>query len=418
MAFNNTTLLEEEQEATSPRSSTPFIILSVISILAILMNTVILACLIRLKGTFRSYGNWFQLVVLSSQDVLNGMASYCRSHVTFKTYHSVCGFVGGWYVFSQINTLWMMGCICVNRFIILKKLGKDTTTPSFIKPEKTVLIVSVFNCVFTIFPFVFWGAKNSEEGYCSETFIFSFNLRQFRIYRLIGFIVPLFIINVLYAICMIILKRSYANVGPFTRNTFAIGAPQSNDCGPPIAKAFRVNTLSTAKFVNGEASCSLTEISSKDKTSNTGVGSSVCDPIQPTKSWNGTYMLPTKSGERKAEIQDQCKNLTSLRIKEPSAVSATHGGFGTRRNAQKRALKLLGIILLLSNLATVIPLAVWLIDLVAPKYKFKSMASGISVSFCLNAFVDAFVYGLCAPEIRRYIQTKLDSLTRSMRSRQ
>ena len=88
-------------------------------------------------------------------------------------------------------------------------------------------------------------------------------------------------------------------------------------------------------------------------------------------------------------------------------------GFQARREVQIRAIKLLGIILVLNNVTTIIPLSTMLRDVIVSEpavANFNGLTALGFVFLSLNSLVDAFVYGFYTHEIRSLIWTKLQNL--------
>ena len=352
--------------------------------LAIVSNAFILLCALHLRRKFRSRDYWLQIVILAGIDIFNGTVSLLLSILTFDTNYIRCGFLLCLYMFSQINTLCAICCICVNRFRCLKNMDK-TGSGILCRQELGTAVLSVVSLLYCALPYFIWDLTEFEHKNCTAPVLFGDSNGPYLLHTCTGVCVPLIVINILYGLCVHKLWKSRNSVAP---ENIAYLQTSTVSCKYDKDAVSRKNKQNADNF---------------DKLTNSGQSSS------------------QETGQTSLSICGLTKQVGQDTPQQQTSSHENRHIFKKRRAAQSRAIKLLGIILILADVATIIPFSVLLrqglIDVIAGK---TSKGSGNSIGVtCLsiNAFVDAFVYGLCSREIRNFLKETLSSLWRSVMRR-
>ena len=125
---------------------------------ATIMNLCVLLLLVHLKKTFRNYTYWFQILVLSSEDLFNGLSSLLLTFFDldfFRTSTIACSVMICAYAFAQIkNTTIGISCICVNRFRSILKIDK-LQEPTF-GYQQEIRFLSLLSSALCILHFHIW----------------------------------------------------------------------------------------------------------------------------------------------------------------------------------------------------------------------------------------------------------------------
>ena len=365
---------------------------------AIIMNVCVILLTIKLRKTFRNYSYWFQILVLASQDLLNGISSFSMSfydYEVFKINYIACTAILWLFVCCQINTLMAMCCICINRFRRVRNIDKLGENRSGYQQELSILLVSVFSIIYASIPYFAFERTTTYLQNCSPVYFFPVHINDFKILFSAGLGLPLIIINCLYGICLFKLRNAVAKVKPVTKK----GTTQIVSCSQVTKETTAENDYSVTPTVDRKGGL-FHNISSRINR----------DPDEVKDSAYQTNISVVTSLE---ECSTSYMETTFGAGRQQQAVySEVHKG---RRETQVRAVKLLGIILFTSDIATIIPLSFMIRDVVlwetseSPHISAGGTALGI-VFLSLNSLVDSFVYGLYAVEIRSFILTKYTEL--------
>ena len=370
MATNNST----EADLRTMSSSTNFLnfaacFVRVTAGFATIMNICVLLLLVRLKRNFRNYNYWFQILVLSSEDLFNGISSLLLTFFDseiFRTSAIACGFVLCAYVCSQINTLLGICCICVNRFRSILTIDKLREPTFGYQQEISVLLAVLISIVYSILPYLIFPLNRSVMPVCSTQTLLGPNVQAYKLMLAFGLLIPLAIINVLYSICLAKLRRVNAKIRP-------------------------TDGQGTSNYITG---VSMTE-ETHERTS----GSK-----DKSRDWKtNVTQLPEHSYEH---CSTSVGTDTTLNAGKNKRLAVTRARV-SKKEGHSRAVKLLGIILLLTNITVIIPVSLLLRDTFAPELQSGGSAALGMMMLPLNSLVDAFVYGFFSVEIRTYIYTKL-----------
>ena len=394
MIHNNTSVMSIQDIQDVRERTVPWVAIYSLRIagsLAIVSNILVLLCTLHLRRNFRSRDYWIQIVILSSFDAFNGTVSLLLSFLIFDTNYIWCGVLLFLYMFSQINTLCAICCICVNRYKGLKnmdKIGGD----KMCRQELGITFVSAMSIVYCLTPYFIWDLVEFENKNCTAPVLFGLNNAPYLLHTSIGVLVPLSIINILYIVCLYKLWKS--------KNSVAPGNLQSSTMA---------DSASTTKKIYGNAHAPSEETVKAPLSLNT----------LSTSGQSGSG--DTGQTSTSTTLDDPIKQAR-LKVSGQSYAREPRLAFKERREAQCRAIKLLGIILILADLATIIPLSVLLRQAITSLVKgtVSKGGSGNSIGVtCLsiNALVDAFVYGLYSREIRKYLKGKVSDLWRAVSSR-
>ena len=381
-----------------------------------LLNFIVLMCLVNLKREFPSYGLWFQLVVLASVDIFNGLASFCFSFITnqiFVTNYVACSILIYLFVYAQINTLSTTCCICISRFRAVKQMEKAADTRSAFYHDAPVLSASFFACLYCACPFLIWEVRKRNMSQCSAAFLFGLNEVYLKLFVVVGIFIPWIITNVIYGLCVFVLKRSFARIIPVnqmsrTIETESVSLPDILNPGP-----------STSSEKMAAANCrnmSNTEEHTKEKVRLAKL-STLKVPEEPDKT-RGSNQRHVKTESKVTSPTVDSDGTGTFRCISPTVAS--YSSYKIRRQAQLNAVKLIGILIMLNTIAMVAPAAVLIRDVILSEADVASFrgATAIGMVFvCLNSTVDAFIYGLYTREIRKYIGNKFDKLRRFLKTR-
>ena len=374
-------------------------LLRFIAVFATIMNMCVLSLLVRLKRNFRNYSYWFQIVVLSSADLLNGLFTFTLTFFDlefFRTSAIACGILLWAYACSQINTLLGICCICVNRFrgiLMIDKLQE----PSFgYQQEISILVAALISIAYSLLPYLIFPLNRSPKPLCVTATLFGSNVKTYKLTLAFGLIIPLAIINVLYSVCLVELRRINAKVKPSgeherSRNITRVPVTQVSQAG-----------------ASGERDTSL------DMKANTPDfhENKLIDSDRKIKDGSKMTVL-----EVIPQSTDQCSTSgTDTTGKATEKEKSTTIGVRARtKEAHSRAVKLLGIILIFSNITVIMPASLLIRDTVAPGTQSTGMASIGMLMLPLNSLIDAFIYGFYSVEIRTYIRSNVDFMCRLFR---
>ena len=344
-----------------------------LALLSILLNMFVLICLLYLKQTFRSYGLWFQLFSLANVDTFNGIVSFSFSFIrneVFCTNYYACSILIWAFIFGQINTMATALCICIHRLCAICTIDNPHNTRSVIRHTIPIVLTSFISCIYCVCPFLVWDTQQHDINQCSGAFLFGLNEKYFKLYIFIGIFLPWISTNVLYGICVFKLKRSVERITPGRQTSTTIAKESAS---------LRNKESRSPDFLNKD---SVTAAHVSENRTTTCVMSD-------------TDLKSVKT----------CTSAASAR----RYIKAFKSG----RAAQLKAVKLLGIIIVLNTISVMIPVSVLLRDVLVAETGVASMRGATILSFvflCLNSLVDAFVYGLYTEEIRTFLLTKFQTL--------
>ena len=405
MASNNTTGANLETESNSTNIfAVGAIVLRFIAVFATIMNTCVLLLLVRLKRNFRNYSYWFQIVVLSSEDLLNGLSSFALTFFDleiFRTSATACGILLWAYACSQINTLLGICCICVNRFrgiLIIDKLQEPTFG---YQQEVSILLAALISIVYSSIPYLTIPLSSSKMPVCSTATLFGPNVKTYKLTLASGLIIPLAIINVLYSICLVELRRVNTRVKPLIgqwRSSYVTRIPRTHESQAGTSgEGDRSLSLKTNEADTHENISKITDQKVlKDKMK------CIEDITKQSKDHCSTSTGTDSTGN----ATKTCKNERS---------TATDRVRARMKEANSRAIKLLGIILFLTNITVIIPVSLLIRDTVAPQLQAGGNVVLGMLMLPLNSLVDAFVYGFFSVEIRTFIRSKVEFIWRLFR---
>ena len=402
MATNNST----EAVPAAMANQTNFftyaaIALRFIASFATITNICVLLLLIRLKKKFRNYSYWFQILVLSSEDLFNGLASLSLTFFDlelFRTSAIACSVILFAYACSQINTLLGICCICVNRFRSIRTIDR-LKEPNFgYQQEFSLVFAALFSIVYSLLPFLIFPLNRSVMPLCSAPTLLGPNIQAYKLMLAFGLIIPLAIINVLYSICLVKLRRVNTKIRPIDRHSksdYVTRAPMTEETHEGTSE-------------------------SKEKSHNLKTDSGDSHENIPN------VRHDRNSHQERSKMAELAQEQAQAHSNEDCSISATADtarkiGKSQRlttrvrastRETQSRAVKLLGIILFLTNITVIIPVSLLLRDTFAPELQTGGSSSLGLIMLALNSLVDAFVYGFFAVEIRTYIHAKLGYIGR------
>ena len=406
MAFNNSTVAVQTQQ--NPFAYAIFL-LRIIASFATFTNLCILILLIRLKKSFHNYSYWFQILVLAGEDLFNGLTSFGLCFYDLKIFKNylACSFIICAYTCAQINTLLAICCICVSRFRSIQNINKLGEPGSRYHQEISIVIVAVFSIIYASLPYFTLNITTSSLPMCAAPILFGSQVRTYKLLIALGLAIPLITINILYGICLVKLKHVNTTVEPASQRVKSalISCSQITE-----------DTYDSRSSTKG-IPFHLT--SGKSSFHNMSVGNLENTPKGNEKPLNTTSA--TKPISVEDSVQDTGLERNFPISTEDCSTSATNSALNSGRSKlpkyskarkntrelQYRAIKLLGIILFTSNIATVVPVAVLLRDVTLTENIPGDGSAVGMVLVSLNSLVDAFVYGLYAVEIRTYIHKKL-----------
>ena len=366
--------------------------LRVLSCLAIVANSSVLLLLIRLKKTFRNYNYWFQILVLSSEDLFNGVSSLAMSFFTsevFMNNYIACCTILWAYMCSQLNTLWAICCICINRFRRIQSIDKLGEMRSGYLLEISVVTAAVFSAVYALFPYFIWNIKKTDLPSCTPVDLFVDDIDRYKLTMSVGLLGPLFIIDVLYGICLFKLRRASSKVKPETQRS----ASDMGSCSQATKDTVVKNNCNSNKAFGLPGN---------------------------SMQYNATDPISVQDGNTNISLtvpRDGCSNTS----KETASIVPAKARIG-RRETQVKAVRMLGIVLFLSNIATVLPVSFMIRDIVMSAITGGNYVDGggtaVGIIFLsLNSLVDSFVYGLYSAEIRNFLREKCSRLWQSVISK-
>ena len=366
------------------------IVLRFIASFATVMNICVLLLLVRLKKNFRNYSYWFQILVLASEDLFNGLASLALTFYDlelFRTSAIACSVILCAFMCCQVNTLLGICCICVNRFRSIQTIDKLREPNMGYQPEIAVAFAALLSILYSILPFLVFPLNSVMPACSVPTLLGSNNVRTYKLLTAFGLIVPLAIINVLYSICLVKLRRVNANIRP-------VGSEEKSQCitrSPATEETFDVASAS------------------KDKPYQMKVDPANSHGQNPDK----TVHQENSKIPPAAQVQATCIEACSTSVAaDTSGKTGKNQRWGpsrvhaSTRETQSRAVKLLGIILFLTNITVIIPVSLLLRGTIRAESDAGGSALGITL-LALNSLADAFVYGFYAVEIRKYIHGKI-----------
>ena len=385
------------------------IILRVIATLAICTNLCVLFLLVCLKRSFRNYSYWFQIFVLASEDSFNALASFgltLYDFVVFKTNSIACSVILCAYMCAQINTLWAMCSICVNRFRSIQNISTLVEQSSGYLQEISIVLVAIFSIVYASIPFLTLNITENISM-CSAAFLFGVHVKTYKFLMSLGLIIPLVVINILYGICLVKLKHVMKTVKPMNKCSYVTKESLENN----------VSTTVNSLYIKTERDNMVDknfEQTNDQKMSNPG---DAMNSMSAEGKQQPSHHQVTGIIKAVPTVAETCSASTANSVLKSSRKHQPRY-FNTRRNtreAQYRAIKLLGIILFMSNIATVIPVSFLLRDVIVSEDASSENASGgrsaVGIVFLsLNSLVDAIVYGLYSIEIRTFLILKLSQL--------
>ena len=366
------------------------IVLRFIASFATVMNICVLLLLVRLKQNFRNYNYWFQILVLASEDLFNGLVSlaltFCNLEL-FRTSAITCSVILCAYICCQLNTLLGICCICVNRFRSIRTIDKLRESNMGYQQEIAVAFAALLSIVYSILPFLVFPLNSVMPACSVPTLLGSNNARTYNLLTTFGLIVPLAIINVLYSFCLVKLRRVNAKIRP-------VGREENSECitrSPATEETFDVASASMDKPYQMKADPANSHGQNPDKTIHQE--NSKIPPVAQVQ----------------ATCIEECSTSATVDTSGKTGKNQRWGPFRVRastRETQSRAVKLLSIILFLTNITVIIPVSLLLRDTIRAESDAGASALGITL-LALNSLADAFVYGFYAVEIRKYVHGKI-----------
>ena len=229
---------------------------------------------------------------------------------------------------------------------------------------------------------------------CQAAYLFGTNERYYKMYLSVGIFVPWIITNILYGICVVKLKRSTVSVTPASTECQSGHSSSfvTNGPNPTVPKEQAPLARLNQNLPETNIDCSTSSSSSRAKI----VKTSATHPASKAVSTTASTRFSRK---------------TSSQVRREVPV------LNARRNVQIRAIKFLGIILVLNNFATIAPLAVMLRDVIVSDpdiASYNGLTSLGFVSLSLNSLIDAFVYGFYTKEIRSFIVSEFQIIRRRL----
>lgn len=398
MASNNSTVAEQSQQDLMVYA---IYVLRVISSLAIIMNICVICLMIRLKNSFRNYSYWFQITVLASEDSLNGLASFALTFYDlklFKTNYIACSVLLCAYICTQINTLLAICCICISRFLNIQSINKLRKTKSGYRQEISIVLATVFGIVYASLPFLTLNLTTTKLQMCRATILFGSQVRAYKLLTSLGLIVPFLVINILYGVCLLKLKRINSTVTPLSHH-----AVSNLSSGSRVTEEISTNKYITSPAETGRDSLQIEQFV-QAKEQHVAHGKEIINLAHIERS----RQISSPSSYLPVTVESVSSPITHSSFK---TMRKSHQAYSqssrSTREAQCRAIKLLGIVLFTSNIATIIPLAFMLRDVILSVNIAGGGTSLGLVFLSLNSLVDAFVYGLYAREIRAFLLSKL-----------
>ena len=350
------------------------------------MNIGVLVLLVRLRKSFRNYSYWFQILVLSSEDLFNGLSSLAITFYDlelFRTSAVACGVILWVYMCSQMNTLLGICCICINRFRSIRAIDKLREPNMGYQQEISLAIAALISIVYSMMPFLIFPLNSVMPACSIPTILGASNERTYKLLTAFGLIVPLAIIDILYSICLVKLRQMNAKIGP------AVDRDGNNESIPRVP--------ATEETLEGTSASQDKQM----KTGHVGLHGSIVEDCSKI----------SKVAQLQAASLEECSTTAASvdtigNTRQNQRRGAQSRVRASTRETQSRAVKLLGIILVLTNITVIIPVALLLRDMIRAKSEASGSAIGITF-LALNALIDAFVYGFYAVEIRKYVYGKI-----------
>lgn len=396
----NITVLFETFDRTSVNTKLTFIpaiqwapiyMVRIFGSLGLVMNASVILCLIKLKKTFRSKDYWFQLLILAMVDVFNGGITFLLSVMIFPIHYAACSVIIYFFIFSQINTLCAICCVCVNRFRCLRNLEQKRDEKTLCRQEVALAAVSFLCLIYCALPFLILDVRKSNAVRCKSTVLFGIQDKYYKLHASIGVLVPLAIINVLYSVCVVKLIRSRPKVSP-------VSTPRDRPSG---TKPFH-STADPSASTSADKSTNLTFLDTTKASSD----------IETTACAENTTQTTGSAVQANTSQAASNKHSGTLPKAERKVV------FKARREAQTNAIVLLGIILILANASTIYPFTDMLLESFKTEFAGTSGGNAFAMSFLsLNSFIDAMVYGFYSKEIRNFIKAEIGRLKAIVTSR-
>ena len=386
-----------------------FILLGIAS-LAIILNSGVLVCLLKRKKSFQNYGYWFQLVVLAGVDLCNGVVSLSLAFLRTdlgKTNYIACSALVTLFIFAQINTLCTICGICVNRFRCIQKMKRFEEKRTSLEQKLSVILASFISSVFCIGPFLVWDLRKEGMEECQAAYLFGTNERYYKMYLSVGIFVPWIITNILYGICVVKLKRSTVSV-----------TPASTECQSGHSSSFVTNGPNPT-VAKEQAPLAVDATAAQQNQNNKRLNQNLPETNIDcsTSSSSSRAKIVKTSATHPASKAFSTTASTRFSRKTSSQVRREVPVLNARRNVQIRAIKFLGIILVLNNFAAIAPLAVMLRDVIVSDpdiASYNGLTSLGFVSLSLNSLIDAFVYGFYTKEIRSFIVSEFQIIRRRL----
>ena len=198
------------------------------SALILLENMIVALCLSLNKKLFYKQEFWLLLVCLTLNDILCGVAmmfaTFIQSDILNQN-RTLCIFLIVLVLISQLSMLFNVLSICVYRFILAVCADKFRFGWKIWMSVMQVTAVFVFSCVYCTIPFVVWSRRELFKTGCDMVNVFGKNLNKAYAFVCSGLLLPLTILNILYAVTFLLLrqinkKKSFKGLRRLNRRKF------------------------------------------------------------------------------------------------------------------------------------------------------------------------------------------------------
>lgn len=359
----------------------------------VVLNSLVLTCLIVKKRLFSGRGLWYQLVCLSTNDVLAGVGVILMATVESKDVQrdlELCIIAYAGNIVAQIATLLNILAICMRRFFAVKynhRFGKKLYEPWVSVAQMTT--TWGISSLFCMIPFRLWKTRYVHIEGCSFETIFGSNYNKAVGFLFSGLIVPLILTNCIYVCTFIMMRRNLKKLnkivptsGGYTTFTTSSGNITIKIDTLPILKTRiilcnRKNKISTCnKLVNEK----LPQHSSRSTIS---ISSNI--PFVPT-------ILPwTESDSDKGRIRSEAGSDKGSRTDYDTS------------SAKKRAFVLIGIVLLTVNVLSWPAIIGGILSLIDSLGIGHGLKVGLLAFVTLNSLVNPFIYTFRVSEFKKIL---------------
>ena len=420
------------------------------SVIILLENLIVSACLYTHKGRFYKRDFWLLLVCVNISDILMGIASFVWSFIESDIFSKniyACSFMVVTILSSWISLMYNIMCACVHRIIL--KFGGDKMRFGW-RTKMTLYQVTgvfIFSVLYMMVPFVLWLPTEQQMTSCEPEQLFGQNLEKAYVFIGIGALTPLLPANISYG-CLTYLKQT--NAKQMSQPVHMIkcelrATPSMIDFEPSDDDETQiVPDVMTLSYDNEEEEIVALGVPQNN----------ISDPLRYLNLENGvmnvrgqsnleTSLFPNKDtyeGERytfsqlpdiQKQVERESLNQKDKRLAktshrkgaEYSTCMARHGSPGTaRRNrdisnetqrmvdAQNQIIGLIGIVLLLENFIILPNVLILFFIKFIPQTPNQVIEYILGITATTNAFVHPWIYAYQSKEFREALTSIITGL--------